>query len=76
MLDSLRSHADTIFFMCGERERVVTWRKLHLSEAFDWRRDAVSVHQDVKLLPDALMSGVWHIQDVARCLPAIKDIQG
>lgn len=58
-----------------EREYGVTWWKLHLPEAFDWRRDAVSINQDMKLLPDALISGVGHVQDVAWCLPAIKNIQ-
>lgn len=58
-----------------KRECVSTWRKLHLPEAFDRRRDAISIHQDVKLLPDALMSRIGHVQDVARCLPAVKNIQ-
>lgn len=53
---------------------VITWWKLHLPETFDWRRDAVPIDEDVKLLPDALMSGAWHVQDVARCLPARENI--
>lgn len=52
----------------------VTWWKLHLSEAFDRSWNAVAINQDVKFLPDALMSGVWHIQDVAWCFPAIQYI--
>lgn len=59
-----------------ERECVVTLWQFHLSEAFDWRRDAVSINQDVKLLPDTLISGVWHIQDIAWCLPATSRIHG
>lgn len=49
---------------------VVTWWKLHLPEAFDRSRNAVSIDQDVKLFPDAFMSSARHIQDVARWLPA------
>lgn len=52
------------------RESDVTWWKLHLSEAFDGKWDCVSIDQDVKLLSDALMPGLWHIQDVARRIPA------
>lgn len=54
--------------MC--RVCVVTWWKLHLPEAFDWRRNAISIDQNVKFLPDTFMSGVWHIQDIAWCVPA------
>lgn len=53
-------------------ESAVTWWKLHLSEAFDRSRNAIAINQDVKFLPDAFMSGVWHIQDVAWCFPAIQ----
>lgn len=56
------------------RKSDVTWRKLHLSEAFDGERDYVSVHQDVKLLSDAIVPGSWHIQDVARGIPALRRI--
>lgn len=58
-----------------ETECLVTWRKLHLPEAFDWSRDAISINQNVKLFPDALMSGVRHVQDVAWSFPAEKNIQ-
>ena len=54
----------------------VTWWKLHLSEAFDWMRDALAINQDVKLLPDTFVPGVWHIEDVAWWLPAIRRIHG
>lgn len=60
-------------FLCWA-ESAVTWWKLHLSEAFDRSWNAVAINQDVKFLPDALMSGVWHIQDVAWCFPAIQYI--
>lgn len=54
---------------------VKTWRKLHLSEAFDGGWDTLSVNQDVVLLPDSLMSRLRHVQDVARRLPATEGIQ-
>lgn len=52
-----------------------TWWELHFSEALDWRRNVISINQYVKLLSDTFMSGVWHIQDVARRLPAIRRIR-
>lgn len=64
---------ESVFLMCWA-ESAVTWWKLHLSEAFDRSWNAVAINQDVKFLPDALMSGVWHIQDVAWCFPAIQYI--
>lgn len=72
-LNHVRLCADKVFHV-WEKECVGTWWKFHLSEAFDWRRDGVSVNQDVKLLPDALISGVWHVQDIARCLPATSTV--
>lgn len=51
-----------------------TWWELHLSEGFDWRRNDVSINQDMKLLPDAFMSGIWHVQDVAWRLPTVRRI--
>lgn len=54
----------------AEKGSDVTWRKLHLSEAFDGKGDCVSIDQDVKLLSDTFMPGFWHIQDVARSIPA------
>lgn len=65
---------DNYFVHVWKKERVCTWWKLHLPEAFDWRRDAVSIRKDVKLLPDAFISSVWHVQDVPWCLPAIENI--
>lgn len=52
-----------------------TWWELHLSEALDWRRNAVSINQYVKFLSDTFVSGVWHIQDVTRRLPTMRRIR-
>ena len=56
-----------------EQRVVTTWWEFHLPEALDGCRDFVSVHQDVVLLPDAVVSGSRHVQDVARGLPATQD---
>lgn len=47
-------------FLC-EAKHGVTWRKLHLPEAFDGSGDAFSIHQDVEFLPHTFVSRVWHI---------------
>lgn len=66
---------DKVCFNCKGTEMSVTWWKLHLPEAFDWRRDPISINEDVVLLPDTLISGFRHVQDVTWGLPAIKNIQ-
>lgn len=48
----------------------ITLRKLHLSEALNWRRDTVALHQDVVLLPHPVVPHHRHVQYIARSFPA------
>ena len=48
-----------------------TCRKLHLLEALDGWRDPISLHQDVVLLPDALVSLFRHAQDITWGCPTV-----